>query len=518
MKSFTFLSIGIAFIFLALTVAANLQSNCSCGERPVSSFGSGNISAAGEFPWRTFIFAGNYRQRDGNTCDGNIISPSWILTSAHCLRNLNHNDEISVYFNITTTEPMESSWINADRHVIHPDYNAKKGTNDVALVHLKRRLHFGENVSPVCLPWNYSTEFLSGKQATATNWISDKLNKGNEEVLTNQQCKKYYGKKVGDDTVCTLSFPGAKKCNSQKSSSSLDYISEETGRSFLMGIFSHCGVGCEESSLPVVYNDVGKYLDWILAETKIEYCERKVNEVSESTCFKIDMNNTNSRVQSVVDVILSLTPDQTDTVEFADGLNKEINSDTDFSQTWYQAENIYNDLLSQGKFQGQEDLAMYNIALLCYTLDGFYWKFNKATYTLTNTTAAQSFPYPYYMKTLVEAIEKAKGSPANFTKDTTLYRGISGRVIAEEGQLLSFQQIVSSSRSRDVADKYAAQTKGCQTLFIITGPIAERLGLDNHSVGTAKQNLEVLLPPEQVYRITKIQQNGVQEIIYLNAV
>jgi hypothetical protein len=224
----------------------------------------------------------------------------------------------------------------------------------------------------------------------------------------------------------------------------------------------------------------------------------------------------NQKVQSVISRILSLTSD--DLSEIKAGLALEIQSDSDLSATWAQAEEAYKEMKAEGQFVGQEDLEVYHIALITYTMDGFYWKFNKATYTILTPEGADTYPYPYYMKVMNEAIEKVTGAPTNFSGTTTLYRGMSGRVVAKEGELLSFQQVVSSSRSKSVADNYAAQTNGCQTLFVITGPIRERLGLDNHSAGSAKGNLEVLLPPEQSYLVTKVQENGLQRVIHLLAV
>ena len=55
-----------------------------------------------------------------------------------------------------------------DNFIIHPQYSATTGQNDIALIKLPRAIAYSPNIAPVCLP--YSNEFSPGTDCYIAGW------------------------------------------------------------------------------------------------------------------------------------------------------------------------------------------------------------------------------------------------------------------------------------------------------------------------------------------------------------
>ena len=84
-------------------------------------------------------------------CDGSILSSSWILTAAHCLKQVKASD-------ITVHTGSNDVWSipqikTASYFVRHPNYNPRAYTSDIALIKLASPLDMkGSNLRTICLP------------------------------------------------------------------------------------------------------------------------------------------------------------------------------------------------------------------------------------------------------------------------------------------------------------------------------------------------------------------------------
>lgn len=106
-------------------------------------------------PWIVNIFAHFHpwqQEAEGTfACSGSIISPRFVLTSAHCLTDGKCSPSlVQVYYNSTVAE--RGPYVGAKSVFYHPGLDNERWLNDIALILLEEPLRFDRYVMPVCLP------------------------------------------------------------------------------------------------------------------------------------------------------------------------------------------------------------------------------------------------------------------------------------------------------------------------------------------------------------------------------
>lgn len=269
---------GLIFAFMCLisTVRDERINEPNCGlSEPVARVYNGKPATRKQVPWVVhWSHFSKYSRGEESliTCGGSIISPSFILTAAHCFNESELNDEnLVVLVFVNTTKLSQGPWTTAKRIIIHPEYKVKPNSQDMALLQLSAPLSFDEFVAPVCLPkpkWH-----KGGKLLMAAGWgvttfdgngpVSDILLYTASKEAPYKECmrciyndeKKFYNKSI---LLCTY---GHREHPSMGDSGGPATMVNRNGRSVQVGVLSL--LGCIEEDFKTIYAKVSGSMSWI---------------------------------------------------------------------------------------------------------------------------------------------------------------------------------------------------------------------------------------------------------------
>lgn len=225
-----------------------------------------------QVPWIVYIVIKymNATNHSANImCGGSIISPSFILTAAHCLnRKGRYPLSATIYYNATRRR--EGPRRKAALFIIHPWYD--RLANDIGLIKLQWPISFDKFVHAVCLPTKYYK--LVHRPSLVAGWgrtvedgrSSNDLLYITSVVLPYELCKATFNKssllkKLSNVTViCTLSkFKDSCKGDS---GGPLTTWRQKNDLSVQIGIVSF-GIGCARPDKPGIYTRVATFVPWI---------------------------------------------------------------------------------------------------------------------------------------------------------------------------------------------------------------------------------------------------------------
>ena len=113
-------------------------------------------------------------------CGGTLVSPTKVITAAHCILleyegqiYSSQASEISVYVGIHNKDAVPpSNSIRVSSVVTHPQYNGGTFENDIAVVTLAQPIQFNDKIQPACLPDSGFPAYdqLIGKNVVITGW------------------------------------------------------------------------------------------------------------------------------------------------------------------------------------------------------------------------------------------------------------------------------------------------------------------------------------------------------------
>jgi len=234
-----------------------------CGEPEISPKLPGQKILNGEeatphsFPWQVSI-TGALNYDADHYCGASILSPSWVLTAAHCA-------EI-VYIGTYTGDVV---WLgmhdrrggedDADRQMIkisekfiHPEYDSPARANDVALLKLETAALMGKTVSPPCLPnqgdFGDSSSFPEGANCILSGWGKQAPGEGIPADDFGQPWKLRQGGK--GKSACNGDSGGPLVCQGEDS------------KWYQAGIVSFGPSPCD-TQIPSVFTRVAGFRDWI---------------------------------------------------------------------------------------------------------------------------------------------------------------------------------------------------------------------------------------------------------------
>ncbi|XP_016972123.1 putative serine protease 42 [Drosophila rhopaloa] len=234
----------------------------------------------GQLPWMAALF--EHVGRDYNfLCGGTLISARTVISAAHCFRFGSRNlpgERTTVSLGRNSLDffaPGQTSGVSL--LLLHQDYNPNVYTDaDLALLQLTETIHFSDYVKPICL-WNenYLLDLPSGYKSYVAGWGEDE--KGNRntrlakmtdtDIITNSECRGNLSEEnarfITSHTICASNSKASGPCSGDSGGG---LMLQEQDIWMLRGVVSagqRMTRGCN-LTLPVIYTDVAKHIEWLL--------------------------------------------------------------------------------------------------------------------------------------------------------------------------------------------------------------------------------------------------------------
>ncbi|XP_064412985.1 coagulation factor VII [Latimeria chalumnae] len=226
----------------------------------------GTECPAGECPWQALL-----KNQDRDICGGVLITPTWVITAAHCLDNviMKHLVVVLGEHNTNTFDGTEQKR-NVVEIISHENYRQAQPNHDIALLKLEKPVNFTDYVVPICLPeWRFAVEILSSiKYSTVSGWgqLNEKgpvalvLQRIELPRIKTQECIEHSGMNVTENMFCAGYLEGIQ--DSCKGDSGGPHATKYKNTWFLTGLVSW-GKGCANRGKYGVYTRVSRYLDWL---------------------------------------------------------------------------------------------------------------------------------------------------------------------------------------------------------------------------------------------------------------
>ncbi|XP_053547477.1 suppressor of tumorigenicity 14 protein [Bombina bombina] len=252
------------------------DATCNCGKRPYSRKSRivGGVNAdIGEWPWQVSL----HTAKDGHTCGASLVSPSILLSAAHCfqdMQGIRYSDPAvwTAYLGLhdqakrTSNKDVEVRKIK--RIVAHKDFSDFTYDNDIAVLELERPVTYTDFIQPICIP-DSSYDFPAGKSIWVTGWgaLSEGgsgagiLQKAEIRIINQTECNKFLDDQLTVRMICAGFLTGGIDACQGDSGGPLSSV-ENNGKVYLAGIVSW-GEGCARRNKPGVYTKVSKMRDWI---------------------------------------------------------------------------------------------------------------------------------------------------------------------------------------------------------------------------------------------------------------
>ncbi|XP_049635940.1 prothrombin [Suncus etruscus] len=247
----------------------------------------GQEAEIGLAPWQVMLFRKSPQEL---LCGASLLSDRWVLTAAHCLfyppwdKNFTVNDllvRIGKHSRTRYERNIEKISM-LERIIIHPRYNWRENLDrDIALLKLKKPIHFTDHIAPVCLPDRETANKLlqAGHKGRVTGWGNLKetwtvspgelqptvLQVVNLPLVERQICKDSTRIRVTDNMFCAGYKPDeAKRGDSCEGDSGGPFVmkSPYNHRWYQMGIVSW-GEGCDRDGKYGFYTHVFRLKKWM---------------------------------------------------------------------------------------------------------------------------------------------------------------------------------------------------------------------------------------------------------------
>ncbi|RZB40750.1 trypsin-7 [Asbolus verrucosus] len=237
----------------------------ACGAPPLPVTDRDDVLVR-QYPYQVSIQAEIHGSQ--HRCGGAIISPTWVVTAAHCADiSLLVSNVVAGTFNLSNLEDNSAVQIRSlDLYsmVIHPDYD--EILNDIVLLKVTEPFEFNEFVQPLhiskvpCVAYDEINSF-SGWRVDTVNNVIDVLQTTNMTILPYQDCYDIIHSVYGDNLplreeihICV---------NGDVAPCSLDGGGPLVQDNRLIGLLSWLPATCCDPNIPAIFTNTGYFKNFI---------------------------------------------------------------------------------------------------------------------------------------------------------------------------------------------------------------------------------------------------------------